>query len=37
VPQTRREHYVAVPQLASPKSLELDPRAGEQAPPQVVV
>jgi hypothetical protein len=36
VPQARREHYVAVPQLASPKSLELDPRAGEQAPPQVV-
>ena len=33
VPKSRREHYVAVPQLASPKSLELDPRAGE--PPTI--
>jgi MFS family permease len=31
VPKGRREHYVSLPQLASPQSLELDPRAGEQA------
>jgi MFS family permease len=31
VPKQLRDHYVTMPQLASPKSLELDPRAGEQA------
>lgn len=38
VPKERREHYVAIPQLVSPKSLELDPRSGETASaPEAVI